>query len=60
MDKFRANLEMCVRDGRGLMSWLSHFDFKVLIDAPCVMIEPAIGPDKLGRDWPRGARGVGK
>ena len=38
----------------------THFDFKVLIDAPCVMIEPAIGSDTLGRDWHRGARGVGK
>ena len=53
-------MDMCFRDGRGLKSWLSQFDVNVLIDAPCVMIEPAVDSDTLGRDWHRGARGVGK
>ena len=49
---------MCSR--RTLAEELACAHIEVLIDVPSVMIEPAICSGTLGREWYRGARGVGK
>ena len=49
---------MCSRRTRAEELACAHIE--VLIDVPSVMIEPATGSDTLGREWHRGARGVGK